>query len=279
MADERTAPFRSARARSTLADVVERCCHRHYARGILLGVHRHSGGPGMGCRARCLHGDLPGARHPSRLAGAAAAFRPNAAHAGVAGDLDTRRAANSCARRCPAGHAKVQEVCVSCHGETGVSVAPEIPHLAGQSGAAIYKQLHDYRTGSRAHPLMTDLAKALDEAIIRRSSRPIMPVSRSAIRTRLRSPTPAGDRQARRAGRPAAQHSALRVLPSRQAPEDRSRRPVLAEQRAEYIVQQLKLYASGERRNDVYARMRAIAAQLTVAEMDGLAAYYRAGFR
>lgn len=64
------------------------------------------------------------------------------------------------------GRAKVQEVCVVCHSETGVSNAPEVPHLAGQSGAAIYKQLSDYRTGSRAHPLMTDIAKALDEAII-----------------------------------------------------------------------------------------------------------------
>ena len=39
------------------------------------------------------------------------------------------------------GRAKVQEVCVACHGEQGVSVSPEFPHLAGQSGAAIYKQL------------------------------------------------------------------------------------------------------------------------------------------
>jgi cytochrome c553 len=53
----------------------------------------------------------------------------------------------------------------------------------------------------------------------------------------------------------------------------------LAEQRDEYIVQQLQRYASGERRNDVYARMRTIAAQLTDSEIKGLAAYYRAGFR
>ena len=48
--------------------------------------------------------------------------------------------------------------------------------------------------------------------------------------------------------------------------------PVLAEQRAEYIVQQPKLYASGERRNDVYARMQTIAARLTDGEIDALAA-------
>src|SRR6185295_16166632 len=64
------------------------------------------------------------------------------------------------------GRAKAQEVCVSCHGEQGVSLAPEYPHLAGQSGAAIYKQLHDYRTGSRVNPQMADIAKALDESVI-----------------------------------------------------------------------------------------------------------------
>src|SRR6201998_734124 len=37
------------------------------------------------------------------------------------------------------GRAKAQEVCVACHGEQGVSVAPDFPNLAGQSGAAIYK--------------------------------------------------------------------------------------------------------------------------------------------
>jgi cytochrome c553 len=39
------------------------------------------------------------------------------------------------------------------------------------------------------------------------------------------------------------------------------------------------MYASGERRNDVYGRMRTIAAKLTDAEIDGLAGYYRAGFK
>ena len=55
--------------------------------------------------------------------------------------------------------------------------------------------------------------------------------------------------------------------------------PILAEQGHEYLVKQLQLYASGERHNDVYARMRTIAARLTPAEIEGLSAYYRAGFR
>jgi cytochrome c553 len=54
---------------------------------------------------------------------------------------------------------------------------------------------------------------------------------------------------------------------------------VLAEQRQEYLTAQLKMFASAERRNDVYGRMRNIAAKLTEGEINGLALYYRAGFR
>jgi cytochrome c553 len=176
------------------------------------------------------------------------------------------------------GYAKVQEVCVSCHGETGVSIAPEFPHLAGQSGAAIYKQLHDYQSGSRTHPLMTDIAKALSESEIADvaayyAGQP----QRNPNPTALADP-PAAIRQLVELGDPnrnippcAACHRAGAGGPIEA--------PVLAEQRAEYLIQQLKLYASGERRNDVYARMRVIAAQLRESEINGLAAYYRAGFR
>ena len=51
------------------------------------------------------------------------------------------------------------------------------------------------------------------------------------------------------------------------------------EQRYEYIIAQLRNYASGARRNDVYARMRTIAAKLTSEEIDGVARYYASGLR
>lgn len=176
------------------------------------------------------------------------------------------------------GRAKVQEVCVACHGENGVSPSADFPHLAGQSGAAIYKQLYDYRTGSRTHPLMTDVAKALDESII-------ADVAAYYAGQPQRNPLPATLAEAPR--------SIVQLIelgdPSRNIPPCASchragaggpiETPVLAEQRDEYLVQQLKLYASGERRNDVYGRMRLIASRLTDAEMKSLAAYYRAGFR
>jgi cytochrome c553 len=176
------------------------------------------------------------------------------------------------------GRAKVMEVCASCHGENGVSVSAEFPHLAGQSGAAIYKQLHDYRTGSRTNQLMTDLAKALDEPVIADVAAyyAAQPQRRPSPATLAESP-PAivqlvelGD-PARNIPPCAACHR-----PESGGPIET---PILSEQQREYLVLQLRMYASGERRNDVYARMRTIAAKLTPAEIDGLAGYYRAGFR
>jgi cytochrome c553 len=176
------------------------------------------------------------------------------------------------------GRAKAQEVCGACHGEQGVSPAPENPHLAGQSGAAIYKQLNDYRTGSRAHQLMTDIAKALDEPTL-------ADVAAYYAAQPKRNPNPTTLAES-----PSAiVHLVELGDPSRNIPPCAAchrpgsggpiETPILAEQGQEYIVRQLKLYASGERRNDVYGRMRIIAAKLTPGEIDGLAAYYRAGFR
>ena len=176
------------------------------------------------------------------------------------------------------GRAKVQEVCFACHGEQGISVSPEYPNLAGQSGAAIYKQLSDYRTGSRTSQVMTDIAKALDESTLADvaayyAARP----QRNLDPTTLAEPPPAivrlvelGD-PSRNIPPCAACHR-----PGSGGPIEA---PILSEQGRDYLVLQLKMYASGDRRNDVYGRMRTIASRLTPAEIDGLAAYYRAGFR
>jgi cytochrome c553 len=176
------------------------------------------------------------------------------------------------------GRAKVLEVCISCHGEQGVSVAPEFPNLAGQSGGAIYKQLHDYSTGSRTNQSMTDIAKALEEPAI-------ADVAAYYAAQPKRNPDPATLAES-----PAPIVALVeRGDPSRNIPPCAAchrpgsggpiETPILSEQGRDYIVLQLNMYASGERRNDVYGRMRTIAAKLTATEINGLAAYYRAGFR
>jgi cytochrome c553 len=175
------------------------------------------------------------------------------------------------------GRAKVMEVCAACHGEQGVSVATEYPNLAGQSGTAIYKQLNDYRSGSRTNQFMTGVAQALDEGVM-------ADVAAYYTGQPMRNPNPDT------LGAPDAIVQLVELGdPSRNIPPCAACHrhgaggpidaPMLSEQRQEYLTSQLKMFASGQRRNDVYGRMRTIAARLTDSEIDGLAAYYRAGLR
>jgi cytochrome c553 len=176
------------------------------------------------------------------------------------------------------GRAKVAEVCVACHGQDGVAVVPEVPNLAGQSGAAIYKQLHDYRTDSRVHPQMTGIAKALE-------SSQIADVAAYYAGQPKRNPNPATLAESPMAivrlvelGDPARNIPPCAAChrPGAGGPIEA---PILSEQDRDYLIRQLQMYASGARRNDVYGRMRTIAAHLTAIEIAGLATYYRAGFK
>ena len=50
--------------------------------------------------------------------------------------------------------------CTTCHGRDGRAVDVKLyPDIAGQSAAAIYKQLHDFKSGSRRSAVMAPLVK------------------------------------------------------------------------------------------------------------------------
>ena len=53
--------------------------------------------------------------------------------------------------------------CVSCHGAAGNSTISANPRLAGQNAGYIYKQLVDFTTPNRNHPVMTTYAKLLTD--------------------------------------------------------------------------------------------------------------------
>ena len=63
------------------------------------------------------------------------------------------------------GAALAAQTCAACHGDKGLSQSmapgPVFPSLAGQSPYAIYKQLHDFRSGARVNPQMTAFAQSL----------------------------------------------------------------------------------------------------------------------
>jgi cytochrome c553 len=65
-----------------------------------------------------------------------------------------------------AGQAKA-EVCLSCHGEKGISEMAGIPSLAGQQDQFLEWQLVFFRSGRRKNDLMSPMAADLTDADIR----------------------------------------------------------------------------------------------------------------
>jgi cytochrome c553 len=169
--------------------------------------------------------------------------------------------------------AEVAQGCVPCHGERGIAPDPQNPNLAGQSAVAIYKQLHDYKSGSRVNEIMTGMAQALEDQDILNvathfassTARALDPKSAPFIDVLVVRLVERGD-PAR--GLPAcnACHGATAGGPIET--------PTLSRQNQEYLAQQLHAFKSGDRRNDIYTRMRSIAAKLTDREIEMLATFY-----
>ena len=57
-------------------------------------------------------------------------------------------------------------LCVSCHGQDGVAIAPMYPSLAGQHQDYIVRALEEYQNGGRKNPIMKGFAAPLKPAEI-----------------------------------------------------------------------------------------------------------------
>ena len=214
------------------------------------------------CRAVGLLPGSPAVPQPTTEAAAQPATR-------VAWSTDLLRVL---ARPTPAG-AEVAQACVGCHGERGIAADPQNPNLAGQSAVAIYKQLHDYKSGSRVHDAMTAIAQGLDDRQIEEVAAHFASSTRRDL-----DPTTAE----------VVDEDIVRLVergdPARGLPACNSchgfnaggpiETPTLSHQNREYLARQLKAYRSGDRRNDIYTRMRSIASKLNDREIDKLANFY-----
>ena len=165
------------------------------------------------------------------------------------------------------------EVCATCHGDKGLSQTATIPSLAGQTSYAIYKQLHDYRTGARVNDQMTSVAQSLEVGDL---------ASISAYYAAAGAQYAAiGNRDL--SGEPEIIKLVWEGDTKRRIPACMSchtngvggpiETPTLLGQNREYMVAQLNAYADKSRKNDVYGRMRDIARRLTPEEREKLARY------
>ncbi len=168
-----------------------------------------------------------------------------------------------------------RHVCSSCHGMNGRSVSPIFPNLAGQQKDYLVAQLtafHDKtRADKGAKAFMYGMAARLDGATI------------DALADYYASQSPAAAVPADGAEAAIGEQIFKAGIDSRSVPacaachgdqaEGAAAVPRLASQHPDYLVKELRAFQSGTRANDT---MYEVAANLTPAEIDGLAAYLAA---
>lgn len=167
------------------------------------------------------------------------------------------------------------ETCAACHGEKGLAPM-NFPSLAGQTSFAIYKQLHDYRTGARSDPQMTPMAEALSVADLANVAAYFAAASKEYAALGDRDFVDVGDAYIDKLAREGDSRRRLPACLSCHASGSGGpiETPVIVGQRHDYILAQLNAYATGTRKNDIYGRMRQISSRLTPRERDALARYF-----
>ena len=131
-------------------------------------------------------------------------------------------------------------LCVACHGATGQSENPEVPHIGGQPKLFVMYQLFFYREGRRKSPEMNTVAKDMSDADL---------TALSDYVAGLPPPPPAsGAVDEARYGR-GAELAKQRICGTCHNPDysGREQMPRLANQREDYLLRAMREYKSGAR--------------------------------
>lgn len=176
-----------------------------------------------------------------------------------------------------AGGAGVGSACFQCHGlQGGGDGAGGFPRLAGQPAWYLYKQMQNYADGSRPNAIMTPIAVRLSQ-----DERRDVSAYYAAALAGHRAPAASTDAELMQQGASiAAVGSALQGVQScvgchgpngTGMPPDT---PYLAGQGAAYLELQLRLWAQGQRSNDMQGVMADVAKRLTPEQRRSVALYF-----
>ncbi len=167
-----------------------------------------------------------------------------------------------------------EQRCIACHTVEGDTPDPSIPRNAGQSEFAIYKQLHDYKSGARANDTMSPLVADLDDKAVIDVAAFYGRLVRGALDPQRGAPFVGADIE-----NLVANGDIARGLPPCAACHGTRaggpiETPTLSRQYPQYLEAQLTAFANGQRHNDIYHRMRSVASKLKPDEIKLLAIFY-----
>lgn len=165
------------------------------------------------------------------------------------------------------------ERCQGCHGETGISATSVIPNLASQQPNYIVKQLKDFKSGRRKHPIMSIMAADVvdEDAVDIAAYFASMPAAKGVM-----IPTDAKIKELFISG---DSRRNLRSCTSCHGPDGRGRLengiayPAIGGQQTKYLRAQLVSWMLNERNNSPEGMMGGIAKKLSLTEIDALSIY------
>lgn len=170
------------------------------------------------------------------------------------------------------GEKTATTVCAACHGADGNAVITANPKLAGQFPAYLSKQLHDFKSGARVNAVMAGMAANLSDDDMANLAAYFGGKTMSPASATQNGKGSLGEKIFRggiadsKVPACAACHGATGQGVPVQFPR-------LANQNAEYMVNQLKAFRDGSRSNDSAKMMETIAAKMSDVEIAAVADY------
>jgi len=164
------------------------------------------------------------------------------------------------------------QLCAACHGADGNSPLPMNPSLAGQHPEYLFKQLNEFKSGSRNNAVMMGMVAGLSAEDMRNLAAYYSAQKPGESAAKDKDLVAQG-RKLFRGGNLATGVAACAGCHSPNGAGIPSQYPRLAGQHPEYVATQLKAFRAGERANDANNMMRAVAARLTDKEIASVAEY------
>lgn len=164
------------------------------------------------------------------------------------------------------------QICSACHGADGNSPLSTNPSLAGQHPEYLFKQLNEFKSGTRNNAVMMGMVAGLTTEDMRNLAA-YYAAQKPAESAAKDKDLVAEGRKLFRGGNIAAGIAACAGCHSPNGAGIPAQYPRLAGQHSEYVVAQLRAFRGGERANDPNNAMRAVAARLTDREIAAVAEY------
>ena len=168
-------------------------------------------------------------------------------------------------------------MCQGCHGEEGISAAPNFPNLAGQFEKYIERQIHDFQSEKRSDATMSGMAASITE------EQDLKDIAAYFSSKKRMKGVPGKDHNLAAKGKsifydgnPETGVYACSNCHGENGYGKDSKNnvfPVISGQTKDYLVKQLTDFRSGERHNDPAGMMGAVAKKMTPAEIDAVAEF------